>query len=91
MYTFAYKKIAPLRKEKKLTQKGLAELVMVSVPTMNKIENGLSVPRVDKLIDIASVLNINPLVFFAFESEPLEVRTVGEPEPVVGIEVDPYE
>ena len=50
--------VAELRKEKNLTQKGLAEKLFVSDKTVSKWERGISIPNVTLLIPIADVLGV---------------------------------
>lgn len=50
--------VSELRKEKKLTQKELAEQLYVTDKTVSKWERGLSMPNVALLIPIAEVLNV---------------------------------
>ena len=46
------------RKKKGLTQKKLAELVGVSVATINRIETGKQILKIDMLNKLANVLEI---------------------------------
>ena len=46
------------RVKKKLTQRQLAELVGVSVSTINRIETGKQVLRVDMLNKLANILEV---------------------------------
>jgi transcriptional regulator with XRE-family HTH domain len=45
------------RKLAKLTQEKLSELVKISVPTINRIENGRSDPKTNELLSLAATLN----------------------------------
>ena len=46
------------RVKKKLTQRQLAELVGVSVSTVNRIETGIQILKIDMLNKLANVLEI---------------------------------
>ena len=46
-----------LRKQKKWTQKDLANKVGIRFPQLNKYEGGLNAPPLDKLVQIAETLN----------------------------------
>ena len=50
--------IKRLRKEKGLTQKGLAEKIGVSTAFISQVENGISKPSDDNLKKIADVLGV---------------------------------
>jgi transcriptional regulator with XRE-family HTH domain len=49
-----------IRKEKGLTQKELAEMIMVAHSSISDWENGVSYPQVIWVYEIASKLCINP-------------------------------
>ena len=50
-----------LRKEKKVTQRRLAELVGIDFTYISKIENGsMDPPAEDKIVRIAEVLDVDP-------------------------------
>lgn len=51
--------IRDLRKEKKLTQKQLGDLIEVSEATVSKYEANIMIPPFDKLRSLASVFNIS--------------------------------
>lgn len=50
-------RVKDLRKQKGLMQKQLADKISVSAPQLNKYEGGLHIPPVDKLIQLAEVLD----------------------------------
>lgn len=54
-----YQKIVTARKQKGLTQEQLADLVNVTVRTIQRIENGGSTPRAYTLKTIATALGLN--------------------------------
>ncbi|CAH0345733.1 hypothetical protein BCI9360_02031 [Bacillus sp. CECT 9360] len=50
-----------LRKEHKITQRGLAELIGIDFTYISKIENGsMESPAEDKILKMAEVFNIDP-------------------------------
>ncbi len=53
------KLILDLRKEKKMTQKQLAEVMNISDKTISKWERGLGCPDVSLLHELSEVLNVN--------------------------------
>lgn len=58
------KNIRRLRKEKKLTQDSLAELLGISVITLSKIENSKTWPRRALIQNLAAVLDVHPFELF---------------------------
>ncbi len=60
------KRIRELRKEKKLTQEQLAELVGIEPRNIIKIENSQTFPRVQTLEKILEVLDVSPQDLFRF-------------------------
>lgn len=80
--------LTELRQDKQLTQRQLADILHVSVGTISNYENGVHLPDVDKLTELADVFdtttdyllgrtqhNLSPTVF----SEKLECkRTVAQ-------------
>lgn len=54
------KRIKKLRKEQKMSQERLAELIDVSTPHMSNIENGKTKFSLQVLIDLASALGTTP-------------------------------
>jgi transcriptional regulator with XRE-family HTH domain len=63
------KKIKELRKEAGLTLKQLANSTELSAPLISKIENGLAMPSIPTLRDIADALKVNPGYFLRDEKE----------------------
>ena len=51
--------IAYLRKEKNLTQEELAEKLYITNRAVSKWERGISLPDVDKMLDLCNILDIN--------------------------------
>ena len=51
--------IADCRKEKNLTQEGLAEKLYITDRAVSKWERGLSLPDADKMLDLCNMLGIN--------------------------------
>ncbi|MDD3593117.1 MAG: helix-turn-helix transcriptional regulator [Candidatus Gastranaerophilales bacterium] len=52
------KKIQAIRKQKKLTQEKLAELIDIEIPSLSNIERGKFSPAVDTLQKIAKALDV---------------------------------
>lgn len=74
------KLISKLRKEQKLTQKELAEKLMVSNKTISKWENGAGLPDISMLAPLADILGITITELLKGEqltkSDPLEQNEV---------------
>ena len=51
--------IRSLRKERKITQKQLGDMIEVSETTISKYESNIMIPPFDKLRSLASVFNIS--------------------------------
>ena len=65
-------KIQSLRKERKLTQEALAEIVGIDPKNISKIENGNNYPSPETLSGIASALRVDVYELFVFNSIPYE-------------------
>ncbi|MEW6002739.1 MAG: helix-turn-helix transcriptional regulator [Nitrospirota bacterium] len=50
--------LAKIRKERGLTQSGLAELIDVTIETVSRLERGVSIPSLKTLGKISNVLNV---------------------------------
>lgn len=61
------KKIQQFRKNKKLTQENLAELIGIEVPSLSNIETGKYAPSIDTLQKLSEVLEVKPWEFYYFE------------------------
>lgn len=61
------KKIQKFRKNKKLTQENLAELIGIEVPSLSNIETGKYAPSIDTLQKLSEVLEVKPWEFYYFE------------------------
>ena len=70
--------IRTLRKEKKLTQEQVADLLGVSAPAVNKWENGNSMPDVMLLAPLARLLgtDVNTLLNFQEELSEKEIGRI---------------
>lgn len=66
------KKIQKLRKEKKITQEHLAELVGIDPKNISKIENGNNYPTAENLTSIAKALQVDIYELFVFNEVPIE-------------------
>ena len=62
------KNIQKIRKERKITQENLAELINIETISMSKIETGKSYPTSENLSKIANILNVEPYELFIFEN-----------------------
>lgn len=78
------KKIQVARKEQKITAEQLAEMIYISQPHMSRLENGGTVPSLEKILEIAKALDISPLCLLSDELdlEPLPAYQT-RPIPVV--------
>lgn len=65
-------RIQYLRKQQKLTQEALAELVGIDPKNISKIENGNNYPSAETITAIASALNVNIYELFVFSKIPYE-------------------
>jgi len=74
--------LAQLRKEKGMTQKGLAEQLYVSDKAVSKWERGLSLPDISLLQPMAEMLGVSV-------TELLSGRTIREDQPLTVEEVEP--
>jgi len=73
------KRLKELRKEADLTLKRLAEETKLSVPLLSRIENGLLMPSIPSLQEIANVLKVEIGYFFRREDEKgFVIRRKGE-------------
>jgi transcriptional regulator with XRE-family HTH domain len=63
------KRIASLRKAKKLTQEQLAEALGCSVEFISLVERGVNAPSVSGLEKFAKVLKVDVKDLFTFEKE----------------------
>ena len=63
------KKIQKYRKQNKLTQEQLAELINVETISLSRIETGKNYPTSENLAKIAKTLNVEPHEFFTLEKE----------------------
>ena len=63
-------KIQKLRKERKITQEKLAELVGIDPKNISRIEIGSNYPTADTLSAIATALNVEIYELFVFNSIP---------------------
>ncbi|MBO5165181.1 MAG: helix-turn-helix domain-containing protein [Lachnospiraceae bacterium] len=68
------RKIKTLRKNKKITQEQLAEILMVSAQSVSKWENGISVPDIDLLPIIARYFGITMDEFFNYRLDSLNYK-----------------
>lgn len=60
------KRIKFIRKERKMTQERLAELVEIGTPNISYIESGKFAPSSDTLQKIAIALNVSPRELYDF-------------------------
>ncbi len=63
------RRIAELRRSKKLTQEQLAESLGCSVEFISLVERGVNAPSVAGLADFARVLKVEVRDLFTFEDE----------------------
>ena len=65
-------KIQRLRKELKLTQEALAEIVGIDPKNISKIENGNNYPSPETLTAIANALKVDIYELFVFSTIPYD-------------------
>lgn len=65
-------RIQYLRKQQKLTQEALAELVGIDPKNISKIENGNNYPSSETITAIATALNVDIYELFVFNKIPYE-------------------
>lgn len=65
-------RIQYLRKQQKLTQEALAELVGIDPKNISKIENGNNYPSAETITAIATALNVDIYELFVFNQIPYE-------------------
>ena len=65
-------RIQYLRKQQKLTQEALAELVGIDPKNISKIENGNNYPSAETITAIATALNVDIYELFVFNKIPYE-------------------
>ena len=53
------RKISSYRKRKNLSQDELAERMYVSRQLVSKCENGTGIPKIDHIIDLCEILDVN--------------------------------
>jgi transcriptional regulator with XRE-family HTH domain len=53
------KRLAQIRKERRLTQNQLAELLDVQAPVISRWENGVSKPQLDYVVRVAQTLEVS--------------------------------
>ena len=63
-------KIQKLRKERKITQEHLAEIVGIDPKNISRIENGNNYPTAENLTSIAAALEVNIYELFVFNDIP---------------------
>jgi len=61
------KRIQEIRKQRKLTQEKVAEIMNIETTSLSNIENGKYYPSAENLEKIAQILNISPQILFQFE------------------------
>ncbi len=65
-------RIQKLRKDKKITQEQLAEMVGIDPKNISRIEKGNNYPTAENLTSIAKALHVDIYELFVFNSIPLE-------------------
>lgn len=64
-------RIQKLRKDKKITQEQLAEMVGIDPKNISRIEKGNNYPTAENLTSIAKALNVDIYELFVFNKIPL--------------------
>lgn len=65
-------RIQKLRKDKKITQEQLAEMVGIDPKNISRIEKGNNYPTAENLTSIAKALNVDIYELFVFNDIPLD-------------------
>lgn len=65
-------RIQKLRKDKKITQEQLAEMVGIDPKNISRIEKGNNYPTAENLTSIAKALHVDIYELFVFNSIPFE-------------------
>ncbi len=65
-------RIQKLRKDRKITQEQLAELVGIDPKNISRIENGNNYPTAENLTSIAAALQVEIYELFVFNDIPIE-------------------
>ena len=65
-------RIQKVRKDKKITQEQLAEMVGIDPKNISRIEKGNNYPTAENLTSIAKALHVDIYELFVFNSIPLE-------------------
>lgn len=65
-------RIQKLRKDKKITQEQLAEMVGIDPKNISRIEKGNNYPTAENLTSIAKALHVDIYELFVFNSIPLK-------------------
>lgn len=68
-----------IRKQRKaagITQAMLAEAVGLESETISRIENGIRLPSIEKLVEIADVLHVPVAVFFDYPGTPRQRQDI---------------
>ncbi len=83
-------KMGNLRKERGLSLKDLANATGLSASYLNEIENGKKYPKKEKLVQIASALDVNydELVSHALSSELKKLSRLIENNPLIGLPLE---
>ncbi len=75
------KRIKELRKQRKMTQEQVAEIMNIETTSLSNIENGKYYPTAENLEKIMQILHADPRALFCFEhcQEPEDLITeIGE-------------
>ncbi len=62
------RKIKQIRKEHKLTQEKLAELIGIEIPSLSNIETGKFAPSVETLQKLCEVFGVEPWELYSFNT-----------------------
>jgi len=67
---FFSQRVKALRKQRRLSQKELGEIIGVTHKTISTIESGLSSTTIDKLVILAQFFNVSTDYLLGFKDEP---------------------
>ena len=74
-YTIAGRRIAEIRKRRRMSQSDLAEKLGITLDSVSRIERGATAPRIDRMDEIAQVLVVPLWTLFRADDSPAAATT----------------
>lgn len=78
------KRIQELRKQRKMTQEQVAEIMNIETTSLSNIENGKYYPTAENLEKIVQILDICPQTLFQFEQHQEPANLIREINDMLG-------